>query len=153
MFTCEIWLSFKCPLRCLSKGGAVLSTGHQFPPQLLVTSQLTLLRDEGRTLLVNIKTGLKPTAWTVKLWGLLWGSENDDTCLLYTRAERMGKLRPKTPLSLSLHNSIGQTLKLSASYDSIRCVEKIFWVFPWRKKKPPWWEKIEYRCLEGFFRD
>lgn len=71
MFTREIWLPFKCPWMCLSKGEALLNTGHLFLTQLLITTQLALLRDKGRSLLVNIKTGLAPTAWKINLGGLL----------------------------------------------------------------------------------
>lgn len=58
MFAHEIWLPSKHPSRCLSNGEAVLNTGCLFPPEFLMTSQITLLRDKSRGLLVNIKTGL-----------------------------------------------------------------------------------------------
>lgn len=156
MFTHEICLPFKCPSRCLSSGEAVLNTGCLFPPQFVMTSQLALLRDGSRSLLVNIKAGLAPTIRAVRQGGLFWGSENDDTRLVYTsaeRTERTVKPRPKAPPSLCLYNcSVGQTLKLSTSYDGIKCVEK-YSECCYEEKQHLSGKKIECWSLEGFFSD
>lgn len=125
-----IWLPFKWGSGSLSNDETVLNTGRLFPPQFHMTSQVDLLTDKSRSLLLvlmNVKTGLAPTIRAVKMGGCFWGAENDDACLVNTGAQGTVKPRPKTWPSWCLHSwcAAGRALKLKASYDGVKCMEKI----------------------------